>query len=720
MTYAVPNKAKWLQNAQYWYPLLKTATDANPTNDTGLALVYYDAQGCVYAMRDYSGDAVTFSDAMAQSFRSPYFTWVNAGGGQGFRVFPTGPAQDYLRDNSQAGSKSVVTKLATTSASSGSNPWAATSGYNTAHLPDIFYSRETAYTLMALIETVNVGNVGNNTWRDTLKGYALGHIASWLTTRTDGLTKFYLRPFMVALTFKALIQYHEQVSPLSAQNITDMVSLADFIWNSLWNFGNAAASSSFAYTDRATSTMSATIPATDEQSQLVNTGDTESSIDLNQLIVPMFGWCWQQTGDQKWRDRFDTIWNAGLSTYSSLDGHGFWISGAFFGSQSLAGVHGKEIDQSYFWSAKGIAWVEGNPVASPPPSPSGTSAQTFFGLLGLNVYGGGASTAYNVTGQVTYNGVGLAAVTITSVALGNTTTDSNGNYSYANIAPATTYTITPTLAGYTFTPSSTSGTLNANATVSFTAALSTAFDPASYYTSPTKKLYMYLNDTAKVLDASGAVALNNINVKTVNDEWGGTAAGVQATVANQPILKTAIANSKQAIEFTGSPQTLPITNFTGALNSATKVSVFAVFKNNSNALNSTFFRCYDHSFSFQRFRAYLAAGKPSLDLAAADGVTPSTISCTGTALATGTVHAVLFEWDVANSTCQMYVNNSTAIQTTTTAPGTAIANTTLNQPEVGLAASFDLLALSIVTGTLCSNRPNLFADAKTAWGITAY
>lgn len=92
-----------------------------------------------------------------------------------------------------------------------------------------------------------------------------------------------------------------------------------------------------------------------------------------------------------------------------------------------------------------------------------------------------------ITGQVTAGGSVRPGVTITlsGSASASTTTDSNGNYSFV-VPPANgTYTVTPSLAGYAFSPASqTFGNVNANQTANFNAsgAENSAPDPppASY------------------------------------------------------------------------------------------------------------------------------------------------------------------------------------------------------------------------------------------------
>ena len=62
-------------------------------------------------------------------------------------------------------------------------------------------------------------------------------------------------------------------------------------------------------------------------------------------------------------------------------------------------------------------------------------------------------TSYSVSGQVTYNGSGLGGVTISfSDGLPSVTTNSNGSWSQSGLTGSVT--VTPSLSGYTFSPSS--------------------------------------------------------------------------------------------------------------------------------------------------------------------------------------------------------------------------------------------------------------------------
>ncbi len=78
------------------------------------------------------------------------------------------------------------------------------------------------------------------------------------------------------------------------------------------------------------------------------------------------------------------------------------------------------------------------------------SAWILFILSGCS-----SKPTYSISGTVTSGGSALAGVTMTLVggSSGPATTDANGNYAFDDI-PVGTYTLIPSLTGYTFAPSS--------------------------------------------------------------------------------------------------------------------------------------------------------------------------------------------------------------------------------------------------------------------------
>ncbi len=91
------------------------------------------------------------------------------------------------------------------------------------------------------------------------------------------------------------------------------------------------------------------------------------------------------------------------------------------------------------------------------------------GLQGVTVSAVAGGT-YTISGTITYNGSGLSGVTVTAGSASAQTT-SSGAYAISGLANGT-YTVTPSLSGYTFSPASASETVNGvNVTgVNFTAA----------------------------------------------------------------------------------------------------------------------------------------------------------------------------------------------------------------------------------------------------------
>jgi hypothetical protein len=94
-------------------------------------------------------------------------------------------------------------------------------------------------------------------------------------------------------------------------------------------------------------------------------------------------------------------------------------------------------------------------------------------VTGLNF--GGTGVVYSISGNVSSAGAN-ATVTLSGAASATTTADSSGNFAFTNLSNGS-YTVTPTKAGYTFSPTSASAPVNgANVSgVNFTAAVIPTF-----------------------------------------------------------------------------------------------------------------------------------------------------------------------------------------------------------------------------------------------------
>jgi hypothetical protein len=87
------------------------------------------------------------------------------------------------------------------------------------------------------------------------------------------------------------------------------------------------------------------------------------------------------------------------------------------------------------------------------------SSANYLSLAEVQVFGaiGVAPPTYAISGQVTAAGTtgGLSGVTLslTGSATASTTTDASGNYSFSGLASGGNYSVTPSLSGYSFAPS---------------------------------------------------------------------------------------------------------------------------------------------------------------------------------------------------------------------------------------------------------------------------
>ena len=85
----------------------------------------------------------------------------------------------------------------------------------------------------------------------------------------------------------------------------------------------------------------------------------------------------------------------------------------------------------------------------------------------------GTLNSYTISGRVTLGSAYLSGVTINGGSLGQKTTDANGYYRYTGVAHGTSYSLTPSKSGYTFSPASASGTLTGNLSQNFAATAAT-------------------------------------------------------------------------------------------------------------------------------------------------------------------------------------------------------------------------------------------------------
>lgn len=375
-------------NRLYWVAKMADLAAAHPADDTGLEAVYYDGQMTCYKAADYTKDPSTWYPK-AQACARPYRDYwvIGQGAGQGYRYFPQGLAEDVIR-NGTLTSKNALQILLTT----GYAVQNGTTGnpYGEYYLQGEHGTRETAYALMTHLEARRISLAANYTRIATLYSYALHHLDMWM----PGGGSTYLRPFMAALTAKALIQYYEQKSA-DATIVTKIAALFDFIWNTMWGAADSSGSLSFKYTNINTATLSTTYTNAGGtiSNPAYNSGGTEASVNLNLLIVPVFGWLYSVTKDPKWKTRGDLIFDEGIAVYNS--DHTVWTRGAFLGSASAP--NGKFIDQNFWWSDKYADYAGDSLITM--------TAAKFEQIIGLARQGTftGALTSSSITTAYTYS-----------------------------------------------------------------------------------------------------------------------------------------------------------------------------------------------------------------------------------------------------------------------------------------------------------------------------
>ena len=323
---AAPNLALWESNmktygAQHCQALLNTSSSF----DYKLAATYYDAQWVFYNIFDYTKDTKWLTCAQnAEAIYRDQYLFPNNAVVPGYWIFSEGLTRDYLYsgDTRSRDAAVLLSKNASYALDSAPLSWTA----------DSTMSREVAYNMLAFMNAEILGQPRRTRLLD-FKNQALGHMNQWFVTRNAP----YIRPFMVGLTAHALINYADSIG--DAQILPLLKTAADSMWNSMW----LPTQNSFQYTNVDTALFSSSAFG-------YNTGGKEAAPDLNLLIAPMYAWIYNKTGDIKYLNQADAIFNGGV-TQSYL-------------------TNAKQFNQNYRWSFEYLKWRNRNAVATPVSSPT--------------------------------------------------------------------------------------------------------------------------------------------------------------------------------------------------------------------------------------------------------------------------------------------------------------------------------------------------------------
>ena len=192
-------------------------------------------------------------------------------------------------------------------------------------------------------------------------------------------------------------------------------------------------------------------------------------------------------------------------------------------------------------------------------------------VAGANQTGKNFTTAplptYSISGTITLSGAGLAGVVVSNGSGVTATTDANGLYTLSGI-PQGSYTITPSKAGHTFTPTSRTGTISSNLTAqNFTATFSTATYEGFAYTAGVGALAGKTGGSN--WSGSWDTGANDINAAGLTYTSGGTltTGGGKSVVKNsvasfRTIANTAYGNGTYWVSFLAK-SSLPGSNWAG-------------------------------------------------------------------------------------------------------------------------------------------------------------
>jgi uncharacterized protein (TIGR03437 family) len=355
--------AKWQSNMVTYGKKHCTPAEAGVYSD--YTVPYYDGTRVYYQIADLTGDS-SFNDCAGLVYGG-YSTYVNTYNGKipGYNVFPHGLAMRFQRTGDVAARQTLATLQ---------NGDAYSNLANVTSVIDWSRSRETSYGIETNLVDQSVGGVPSPYLQDLVEAQ-LGQFDQWFVSKSAP----YIQPFMVGLAAEALIQYWE-VSH-DPRVLPTLQMAADQVWTQSWD------------------------TATHKLRYWEGDGTFALYSDLNLLLAPMYGWVYQQTGAQIYRDQGDELFNYGVA--------GAWLDG------------GKQFSQNYRWSPKYVEWrnLAGQTGGQPALSVSFTSptAGTPYATSNSSIAIVGTVYGQSVT-QVTWTsdrgGSGTAAGTTTWSASG--------------------------------------------------------------------------------------------------------------------------------------------------------------------------------------------------------------------------------------------------------------------------------------------------------------
>lgn len=278
-----------------------TLADQSTDSDHRLGTTYYDAEWVYYQIAAYTGDSkwITCAQHAERAYRDGYVKEWD-GRVPGYWNFTHGLLEDFLLSGDIRSRDAIIQISNAAAYAADTTPLEWTR--------DAELSREVAYAIMSYLNAEKAGSPRRERLT-ALHGQAHGHIQQWLNHKSTP----YIRPFMVALTAQALIEYDEWIGDPAL--IPALRQIFDFLWEQTW----LPEEQTFQYTDREH-----------------ETGGTEPAYDLNLLIAPVYAWLFKETGETHYRDKADLIFIGGIKNA--------WLA------------NGKQFNQNYRWVFDYLRW----------------------------------------------------------------------------------------------------------------------------------------------------------------------------------------------------------------------------------------------------------------------------------------------------------------------------------------------------------------------------
>lgn len=139
-------------------------------------------------------------------------------------------------------------------------------------------------------------------------------------------------------------------------------------------------------------------------------------------------------------------------------------------------------------------------------------------VTGINFTAAASGASYSISGSITLSGTALngVAVALSGPAVANFTTNTSGTYTFSGLANGT-YTVTPSLAGDTFTPANQSVTVSsANQTgVNFTAVATVTHTVALAWVASTTTTVASYNVYRSITNGSGYALIGSVSAPTL-------------------------------------------------------------------------------------------------------------------------------------------------------------------------------------------------------------